>query len=83
MNKMLIAVFDSETAAEAGLQALHKLHAAGDITLYVSGVLVRDAQGALSVKKTMDAGPVGMATGLAVGSLIGLLGARRVWWSAP
>lgn len=74
MNKMLIAVFDTETAAEAGLQALHKLHAAGDITLYASGVLVRDAQGALSVRKSLDVSPLGAATGLAVGSLIGLLG---------
>jgi uncharacterized membrane protein len=74
MNKMLVSIFDNEPAAEAGLQALRKLHAAGDITLYATGVLAKDAKGAVSVKQSMDPGPIGTATGLAVGSLIGLLG---------
>ena len=74
MNKLLVAIFDTESAANAGLHALRTLHAAGDITLYATGVLTRDAAGATSVKQSMDAGPVGTATGLAVGSLIGLLG---------
>ncbi len=74
MNKLLVAVFDNETAADAGLNALRALHSAGDITLYAAGVLARDAQGAFSVKKSMDTGPTGTVTGLAVGSLIGLLG---------
>jgi uncharacterized membrane protein len=67
-------IFDSEPAADAGLHALRNLHAAGDISLYASGVLARDEAGAVSVRKTMDTGPVGTLTGLAVGSLIGLLG---------
>jgi uncharacterized membrane protein len=74
MNKLLVAVFDNETAADAGLGALRALHAAGDITLYATGVLARDAKGIVSVKKSMDSGPNGTVTGLAVGSLIGLLG---------
>ena len=74
MNKLLVAFFDSETAAEAGLQALRALHAAGDLTLYATGVLARDAQGAVSVKKSMDTSPAGTVAGLAVGSLMGLLG---------
>ena len=78
MNKMLVAVFDNETSTEAGLQALRKLHAAGDITLYATGVMVKDAVGKVSVKQAMDSGPfgnsAGTTTGLAVGGLIGLLG---------
>ena len=74
MNKLLVAVFDNETAADAGLNALRTLHAAGDITLYATGVIARDAKGVVSVKKSMDSGPTGTVTGLAVGSLIGLLG---------
>jgi uncharacterized membrane protein len=50
------------------------LHVQGDITLYATGVLAKDGHGLVSVKKSMDSGPVGTATGLAVGSLIGLLG---------
>ena len=74
MNKLLVAIFDNETAADAGLNALRILHAAGDITLYATGVLTSDANGVIRVKKALDAGPLGAATGLAVGSLIGLLG---------
>jgi uncharacterized membrane protein len=74
MNKMLIAIFDNETAADTGLQALRTLHAEGDITLYATGVIARDASGKVSVKESMDAGPVGAGMGLALGSLIGLLG---------
>jgi uncharacterized membrane protein len=74
MNKLLVVVFDNEAAAEAGQTALRTLHAAGDITLYATGVLVRDAHGAISVKKSLNSGAIGTGTGLAVGSLIGLLG---------
>jgi uncharacterized membrane protein len=74
MNKLLVAVFDNEPAADAGLNALRALHTAGDITLYATGVLSRDAKGALSVKKSLGTDAVGAVTGLAVGSLIGLLG---------
>lgn len=74
MNKMLVSIFDNETAAHAGLQALRRLHADGDITLYAAGVLVKDATGAVTVKKAMDGSPSGTGIGLAVGSLIGLLG---------
>ncbi len=74
MNKLLVAIFDNESAADAGLNALRTLHANADITLYATGVLTKDGQGVVSVKKSMDARPVGTAAGLAVGSLIGLLG---------
>jgi len=73
MNKMLVAVFDTEQAANAGLQALHKLHAQGDITLYACGVLAKDADGRASVKSSPDGAPAGVGVGLAVGALIGLL----------
>lgn len=74
MNKMLVAVFDNQTAAELGLQALRRLHAAGDITLYATSVMAKDATGHVSVMKAVDEGAHNTATGLAVGSLIGLLG---------
>ena len=47
MNKLLVAIFDTETAADAGLNALRNLHAAGDITLFATAVLARDATGAV------------------------------------
>jgi len=74
MNKLLVAVFDDETAADAGLNALRALHAAGDITLCAAGVLARDAKGVVSVEKSMEPSPLGAAAGLAIGGVIGLLG---------
>jgi uncharacterized membrane protein len=76
MNKLLVAIFDNEADADAGLNALRTLHAADDITVYATGALARDAKGVVSVKKSMDAGPTGTVTGLAVGSLIGLPGGQ-------
>lgn len=74
MNKILVSVFDDDAAAEAGLQALHKLHSQGDITLYATGVIAKNAAGKVNVMKSMDPGPIGAGVGLAVGSLVGLLG---------
>lgn len=74
MNKLLVAIFDNETAANSGLNALRNVHDAGDITLFATAVLAKDAKGLVSVKQATDSGPIGTATGLAVGSLIGLLG---------
>ena len=74
MNKLLIAVFNNEAAAAVGLQALHKLHTQGDVTVYATGVIGKDANGKVSLKESMDSGPISTGVGLAVGSLIGLLG---------
>jgi uncharacterized membrane protein len=73
MNKMLVAVFDTEPAAFEGLQALKDLHRDGDITLYATAVLVKDFTGAVSVKQSADQGPLGTAVGMLTGSVTGLL----------
>jgi uncharacterized membrane protein len=73
MNKMLVAVFDTEPAAYEGLNALKDLHTDGDITLYATAVLVKDSAGAVSVKQTADEGPLGTVLGMLTGSLVGLL----------
>lgn len=74
MNKMLVAVFDTETAAFEGLKDLKDLHRYGDITLYASAVIVKDKAGKISVRQAVDDGPVGTALGLLTGGLIGVLG---------
>src|SRR5690242_16242841 len=73
MNKMLVAVFDTEPAAYEGLQALKNLHMNGDITLYATAVVVKDSSGAVNVKQTADEGPLGTVLGMLTGSLVGLL----------
>jgi len=73
MNKMLVAVFDTEPAAYEGLNALKELHEDGDITLYATAILVKDSTGAVSVKQSADQGPLGTAVGMLSGSVTGLL----------
>jgi uncharacterized membrane protein len=73
MDKMLVAVFDTETAAFEGLSTLKDLHEDGAITLYATAVIGKDASGIVSVKQAADQGPVGGALGLLTGSLLGLL----------
>lgn len=73
MNKMMVAVFDSETVAFEGLSALKGLHKDGDITVYATAVLVKDASGKVSVKQVVEQGPIGAGLGMLVGSMVGLL----------
>ena len=74
MNKVLVAVFESERVAFEGVSALKDLHRSGDITLYASSVVVKDADGVPTIRQSADHGPVGTLTGLVAGSLIGLIG---------
>lgn len=74
MNKMLVAVFDGETAAFEGLSALRELHRAGDITLYGTATLVKDGGGNFAVKQLDEHEPAGTAVGLLTGGMIGLIG---------
>lgn len=71
---MLVVVFDNEIQAYEGLSALRDLHTNGDITLYANAIVSRNAAGQLRIEQTVEEGPIGMATGLLSGSLIGLLG---------
>jgi uncharacterized membrane protein len=67
-------VFDSEPAAFEGLTALKGLHRDGDITLYASTVIAKDASGTVAVRQAADDGPVGTLAGVVTGGLVGLLG---------
>lgn len=73
MNKMLIAVFETEVKAYEGLSALKGLHKDGDITLYAAAVINKDQNGQIRIKDSAEQGPIGTGVGLLTGSLIGLL----------
>lgn len=73
MNKMLVAVFRTESAAYEGLSALKDLHKDGDITLYEAAVIAKDSSGAVNVREGPPEG-LGIAVGALTGSLVGLLG---------
>jgi uncharacterized membrane protein len=75
MDKMLVVVFNEESQAYEGIQALNDLHAEGSLTLYERAAIAKDANGKVSVKHVVDpTGPLGTVLGLTTGSLIGLLG---------
>ena len=73
-NKILVSVFDSERTAFEGLTALKDLHRDGDITLYASTVIAKDAAGNAATRQLPDDGPVGTLVGIVGGGLVGLLG---------
>jgi len=73
MNKMIVTVFDNESAAYEGLRALNDLHRDGSITLYATAVVAKSAEGQVEVKQEEDEGPLGTVLGFAIGSLVGLL----------
>lgn len=73
MEKMIVTIFNTEAAAYDGVSALKALNDGGDITLYATAVLAKDADGKVSVKQTSGVGVHGTAMGMLTGALIGLL----------
>jgi len=71
---MLVVVFDNEKKAYEGKTALGQLQAEGNLTIYQGAVILKHADGTVSVKQIDDSAPVGTLTGTAVGALIGVLG---------
>ena len=74
MDSILVVVFENESKAYEGSQALREMEIEGSIHLYAKAVLIRDANGKVQMKQSSDLGPAGTAGGLVIGTLIGLLG---------
>lgn len=74
MERMLVVVFDTEKKAFEGRSALRQLELEGSFSIFAGAVVVKHADGTVSVKQLDDSGPIGTLTGTAVGSLIGVLG---------
>ena len=74
MERMLVVVFDNEKKAYEGKTALGQLQAEGSLTIYQEAVILKHADGTVSVKQIEDSAPVGTLAGTAVGGLIGVLG---------
>ncbi|MGI9518608.1 MAG: DUF1269 domain-containing protein [Pirellulaceae bacterium] len=74
MSKFIVVVFLDEKAAYEGSRAVQDLHTDGNIVVYASAVISKDANGVVQLEDAVDEGPVGMATGMLVGTLIGMLG---------
>jgi len=74
MDSILVVVFENESKAYEGSQALREMEIEGSIHLYAKVVLIRDADGKVRVKQSSDMGAAGTAGGLVIGALIGLFG---------
>jgi uncharacterized membrane protein len=71
---MLVVVFDSESKAYEGTNALQQLDKEGSITIHAEAVIKKNADGTTAFLKTKDEFPISTVRGTAIGSLIGLLG---------
>ena len=74
MNKLLVILFDSESQAQQGDQALHELHTAGSLSVSASAIIVKAADGTVSVTKGARDSHAAEGVGPIVGGMIGLLG---------
>jgi uncharacterized membrane protein len=74
MERMLVVVFDNEKKAYEAKSALRRLELEGEISIYADGVVVKHADGTISVKEQDDFGPVGTIIGTSLGTMIGALG---------
>jgi uncharacterized membrane protein len=74
MDRMLVVVFDNESKAYEGRNALQQLAKEGSIGVYAYAVLTKNPDGTAAVKQGDDSGPIGTLAGTAFGSLLGLLG---------
>jgi uncharacterized membrane protein len=74
MEKMIVVVFDNESKAVDGLQALWDLDREGDISIYAEQIVAKEPSGAVRFIDNPDMSSLPMiGGGTAVGALIGAL----------
>ena len=73
MERMLVAVFDTEKQAYEGLKSLNKLDLEGSIAIFAEAVIQKNADGTITTKQVEEDFPIRTLSGTALGSLIGLL----------
>jgi uncharacterized membrane protein len=75
MEKMIVVVFDNESKALSGLQALWELDREGDISVYAEQTVAKEPSGAVRMIDNSDTSTLPMiGGGTALGALVGLLG---------
>ena len=73
MDTFVGVIFNDESAAYKGADALRDLHKKGDLIVYSAAVIGKDADGKVSLKSGVDEGPIGTAFGLLTGAMVGLM----------
>jgi uncharacterized membrane protein len=74
MDRMLVVIFDKESKANEGKNALFQLEDEGTIVVYAYAVVARNAEGVARVAQNDDPRSIGTVLGTSLGALIGLLG---------
>jgi uncharacterized membrane protein len=75
MEKMIVVVFENESKALEGLQALWELDREGDISIYAEQTVAKEPTGAVRLIDNSDTSSLPMiGGGTALGALVGLLG---------
>ena len=59
MERMLVVVFDNEKKAYQGESELKQLEREGLLTIYAHAVVVKHAEGSVSLKQVDEDGPLG------------------------
>ncbi len=75
VNKLIVIVFDDQTKAFAGLEALRELDRDGEISLFEAQIVVKEPNGGVRVTEDPDDADfpiIGVST--LVGTLVGVLG---------
>ena len=73
MDKLIVGVFDTDSAAYQGVDALKDLNRSGDISLYATAVIKKDLSGKVEMSREPE-GALATVFGTIAGGLIGLLG---------
>jgi uncharacterized membrane protein len=73
MDRMLVMVFEDETKALEGKEALLQLDSDGSISIYAYAVIAKHPDGTVTVNQGDDHGRLGTLAGTSLGSLVGRL----------
>ncbi len=74
MNKLVAVVFSDEKQAYEGSRAIRELDREGAMEVVADVIIAKDAKGTVSVIRTPQDDPIGTASGMLIGGLVGLLG---------
>ncbi len=72
MNRIVVAIFNTEHAACEGQRALKDLHERGEITVYATAVVANEPSGMVRVHQAPDGGPAGQALSVLALGLTGV-----------
>jgi uncharacterized membrane protein len=70
---LYVGAYSDETAAQEDFDALKDLHKEGWVGTYDAGIVAKDAEGKMSIKRYTDSTGKGARRGLAVGVLLGII----------